>query len=82
MELLLFVIAGFLFKIFKKYYQKVTGTEGLVGIPGSIGGGVCMNASSYGNELCTYIESVSDDNNGNLQDLNKPNCFEMARLNI
>ena len=30
-----------------------TGTEGLVGIPGSIGGGVCMNASSYGNEVCT-----------------------------
>ncbi len=49
-----------------------TGTEGLVGIPGSIGGGVCMNASSYGNEVCTYLKSVRViDNYGNLQDLNK-----------
>ena len=49
-----------------------TGTEGLVGIPGSIGGGVCMNASSYGSEVCTYLKSVRViDNYGNLQDLNK-----------
>lgn len=60
-----------------------TGTEGLVGIPGSIGGGVCMNASSYGNELCTYLESVRViDNNGNLQDLNKAELFLKWRGSI
>ncbi len=60
-----------------------TGTEGLVGIPGSIGGGVCMNASSYGNELCTYLKSVRViDNNGNLQDLNKAELFLKWRGSI
>lgn len=35
-----------------------TGTEGLLGIPGSVGGGICMNASSYGNELTNYLSKV------------------------
>jgi len=49
-----------------------TGTEGLLGIPGSVGGGVCMNASSYGNELCTYLCSVKViDENGNEKELSK-----------
>jgi len=35
-----------------------TGAEGLLGIPGSIGGGVCMNASSYENYLSKYLLNV------------------------
>ena len=35
-----------------------SGTEGLLGIPGSIGGGICMNASSYGSELTNYLLKV------------------------
>ena len=50
--LILFVIVEFLYQDFQKtlFKRGFTGTVGLVGIPGSIGGGVCMNASSYGNE--------------------------------
>ena len=36
----------------------VSGAEGLVGIPGSIGGGIYMNASSYQSYLVEYLESV------------------------
>ena len=35
------------------------GSEGLVGIPGSLGGGIYMNASSYGNEVTKYITNVT-----------------------
>jgi UDP-N-acetylmuramate dehydrogenase len=49
-----------------------TGTEGLLGIPGSIGGAICMNASSYGNEVTTYLSSVrAIDERGNITDLKK-----------
>ena len=34
------------------------GSEGLVGIPGSLGGGIYMNASSYSNEVTKYIKNV------------------------
>ena len=36
-----------------------TGTEGLLGIPGSIGGGICMNASSYESYLSNYLTNVN-----------------------
>lgn len=49
-----------------------TGTEGLLGIPGSIGGAICMNASSYGNEVTTYLSSIRTiDESGNIIDLQK-----------
>ena len=38
--------------------QGLTGLEFAHGIPGSVGGGVCMNAGAYGGELCQVIESV------------------------
>jgi len=38
--------------------QGYSGAEGILGIPGSIGGGICMNASSYNSYLATYIEDV------------------------
>ena len=38
--------------------QGLSGLEGLVGIPGSVGGSVAMNAGSFGTETCKYIESI------------------------
>lgn len=38
--------------------EGLAGLEFLHGIPGSIGGGVFMNAGAYGFEMSTYIESV------------------------
>lgn len=37
----------------------LAGLEFAHGIPGSVGGGVCMNAGAYGGELAQIIESVS-----------------------
>ena len=37
----------------------LTGLEFAHGIPGSVGGGVCMNAGAYGGELAQVIESVT-----------------------
>ena len=60
-----------------------SGTEGFLGIPGSVGGGICMNASSYGNELCTYLTSVKIiDENGNQKNLNKKELFLRWRGSI
>lgn len=38
--------------------HSLAGLEFLHGIPGSMGGGVFMNAGAYGSELSSYIESV------------------------
>ena len=55
--------------IIKKGY---TGAEGLLGIPGSIGGGICMNASSYESEVTSYLSNVRVINEKGLQiNLNK-----------
>lgn len=44
------------------------GMEFAHGIPGSIGGGVYMNAGAYGGELCQIVESVEVmDMNGNIR---------------
>ena len=36
----------------------LSGLEGLVGIPGSVGGAVAMNAGSFGTETCKNIEFI------------------------
>ncbi len=36
----------------------LTGLEGLTGVPGRVGGGVAMNAGSYGVELCRLLSRV------------------------
>ncbi|GFH62485.1 MAG: UDP-N-acetylmuramate dehydrogenase [Candidatus Desulfovibrio kirbyi] len=36
----------------------LSGLEGLVGIPGRVGGGIAMNAGSFGTEICAALESV------------------------
>ena len=48
----------------------LSGMEFAHGIPGSVGGGIYMNAGAYGGELCQICESVEVmDNNGNLHRL-------------
>ena len=39
--------------------QGLSGLEFAHGIPGSVGGGVCMNAGAYGGELAQVIEGVN-----------------------
>ena len=48
------------------------GSEGLIGIPGSLGGGIYMNASSYKNEVTKFINHVTFiDEFGNIFKLKK-----------
>ena len=50
----------------------LSGMEFAHGIPGSIGGGVYMNAGAYGGELCQIIESVEVmDLEGNIRRLSR-----------
>tara|TARA_A100001015_G_scaffold45173_1_gene49770 strand:+ start:1449 stop:2486 length:1038 start_codon:yes stop_codon:yes gene_type:complete len=42
--------------------QEYSGTESLIGIPGSIGGGIYMNASCYGSELTEFLVSIKSIN--------------------
>ena len=47
--------------------SSIAGFEFLVGIPGTVGGGVAMNAGSYGSEFKDIVEFVEAvDNQGNL----------------
>lgn len=39
--------------------ESLTGLEFAHGIPGSLGGAVCMNAGAYGGEMCQVITSVT-----------------------
>jgi UDP-N-acetylmuramate dehydrogenase len=43
--------------------NKISGLEGLVGIPGSLGGGIYMNASSYDSYISEYLKEVHFINN-------------------
>jgi UDP-N-acetylmuramate dehydrogenase len=36
----------------------LSGLEGLIGIPGNVGGAVAMNAGSYGSETCACLHSI------------------------
>lgn len=47
--------------------NSLTGAEFLVGIPGSIGGGIAMNAGAYGSEFKDIVTSITAlDHSGNL----------------
>jgi len=59
-EFVLKVNAGTSMSKFSKFVTNkgFTGCEGLVGIPGSVGGGIVMNASSYGSCISDFLISV------------------------
>jgi UDP-N-acetylmuramate dehydrogenase len=55
------VSAGVNIYKFSNYISKklsCSGAEGLVGIPGTVGGGIFMNASSYESEVTNYLVEV------------------------
>ena len=50
--------------------HKLTGLESLVGVPGTLGGALIMNAGAFGSEISNYLVSVQViANNGNLKTL-------------
>ena len=64
-----------------------SGLEGLEfahGIPGSVGGGVYMNAGAYGGEICLALKSclIFDKNQGMLFFVNKDECEFSYRHSI
>ena len=53
----------------------LTGLEFASGIPGTLGGGICMNAGAYGGELCQVVTAVRVmDGQGNAEDLPREAC--------
>lgn len=63
--------------------QGLGGMEFAHGIPGSVGGGVYMNAGAYGGELCQIVESVEVmDMAGNLRRLSKEEMHFSYRHSI
>ncbi len=51
-------ISIFKFVSFISQKLKISGLEGLVGIPGSLGGGIYMNASSYDSYISEYLKEI------------------------
>ncbi|MDR2821078.1 MAG: UDP-N-acetylmuramate dehydrogenase [Desulfovibrio sp.] len=47
----------------------LSGLEGLVGIPGSVGGSVAMNAGSFGTEICANIERIKILSNNSVKEI-------------
>ena len=51
-------ISIFKFVSFISQKLKISGLEGLVGIPGTLGGGIYMNASSYDSYISQYLKEI------------------------
>jgi UDP-N-acetylmuramate dehydrogenase len=51
-------ISIFKFITYVSQKLKISGLEGLVGIPGSLGGGIYMNASSYESYISEYLKEI------------------------
>ncbi|MCI8590618.1 MAG: UDP-N-acetylmuramate dehydrogenase [Clostridiales bacterium] len=58
------------------YKHTLTGLEFAYGIPGTIGGGIYMNAGAYGGEMANVVEQVHcfDCINGKVKELNRTDC--------
>lgn len=56
------------------YKASLTGMEFAAGIPGSVGGGVCMNAGAYGGELKDIIKEVTVLKDGKVCVLQNDEC--------
>ena len=67
----------------KAYDNSLKGFEFASGIPGTIGGGVCMNAGAYGGELKDVIKQVTVLENNKVTILNNKQCeFEYRNSKI
>lgn len=67
----------------KAYDNCLKGFEFASGIPGTIGGGICMNAGAYGGELKDVIKQVTVLENGKVTTLNNKDCeFEYRNSKI
>ena len=64
--------------------ESLSGLEFAFGIPGSVGGGVFMNAGAYGGELSQVIKSVTvyDANSGETKELSCSECNFSYRHSI
>ena len=63
--------------------QGLSGLEFAAGIPGSVGGGVRMNAGAYGGEICQVVERVDYlDETGARHSLTGPECDFSYRHSI
>ena len=55
----------------------ITGLEGLIGIPGSIGGAIVMNASSYNSYISEYLKEIIIINERNKKEIIKKKDLEL-----
>lgn len=63
--------------------NNLTGFEFAAGIPGTVGGGVCMNAGAYGGELKDVVTRVKVLYNGEIVTLSNEECgFDYRTSNI
>ena len=62
--------------------NSLEGAEGLVGIPGSIGGAIAMNAGAFGYTISDYLDSVKVYDNGNIYSMSKEECKFSYRNSI
>lgn len=63
--------------------NNLTGFEFAAGIPGTVGGGVCMNAGAYGGELKDVVTRVKVLYNGKIVTLTNEECgFDYRTSNI
>ena len=76
--------AAFLGKVARKALEEeLTGLEFAAGIPGSLGGGVVMNAGAYGGELSQVVTKVSAmDENGEAVELEKEELLLGYRTSV
>ncbi|QKX01012.1 UDP-N-acetylmuramate dehydrogenase [Wolbachia endosymbiont of Dipetalonema caudispina] len=61
--------------------QQISGLEFLVGIPGTVGGGIEMNAGAYGSDIANIIQSIKAVNleDGNLYEFSSKKMDYMYR---